>query len=921
MNPSKSASAQPRRHYFWIVSICLVVILGILFHKSFEPNMVVHSNDGPLGSIMSKSSSLPGTYSGYWQDLNWIGGAQPSAMPSISVTLNLLLKPFWFAKLYPMIALLILGLSAWFFFRQLKFAPIACILGGLAAALSSDYFSIACWGVAAQPIAFAMNFLALGAIANDSTRPWIKTILAGLAVGMGVMEGFDNGAIFSLFVAAYVLFDSWNRENGTAATKKLGRGVLRVAVIALFAGFIATQTLYVLINTQIKGVAGIQQQDEQSRKQRWAEATQWSLPKAEVLQIIIPGVFGYRMDTPGGGAYWGTVGKAPYLDQIEEMAATNPQAAQYLKSGGLMWRFSGGGIYAGVLVVVVACWAAFQSLRKKNSAFSLFQRRAIWFWIIAAIISLLLAFGRFAPFYKLFYALPYASTIRNPAKFIHVFNFALLIIFAYGVDGIYRTYMQNAATRISGILPQFKNWLSKAAPFERKFMFGCFIVLGAGLLGWLIYASNASDLEAHIRSIGFDPQINQVSPNTAHEMALFSIRSVGWFILFLILSIISLGLIFSGQFSGSRSKWGAWLLGLIVVIDLGRASLPWIIYWDVTDKYATNPVIETLRNKPWEHRVTMLPALTDDPHYSILGNIYGLEWTQHLFLYNNIQSVDRVQEPRVSVENEAYRRTLIADQQRPKLNELLREWELTNTRYLLGPYKLGGQDFVELLNAQIGQGKPMFRVVQPFDIVPKPGRESVSKASDLTAATNGNGAFAIIEYLNALPRAQLYSKWQVVADNDAALQMLTNSAFNPHETVIVSNPIPAPTAPGQPAGSVQIKDNYEPKRVELDAEVKVPSVLLLNDKYDPDWKLHVDGKPETILRANYIMRGVYLQPGHHTLVFTYEPNFGVFYVSLAAVILGLLLVGFLSFTQPKAEARSEEKGSAQEKVSVQKARK
>ena len=49
------------------------------------------------------------------------------------------------------------------------------------------------------------------------------------------------------------------------------------------------------------------------------------------------------------------------------------------------------------------------------------KRARIW-WLVhqwaGLKFSLLLSFGRHAPFYQLFYALPYASTIRNPGKFL-----------------------------------------------------------------------------------------------------------------------------------------------------------------------------------------------------------------------------------------------------------------------------------------------------------------------------------------------------------------------------------------------------------------------------------------------------------------------------------------------------------------------
>jgi len=66
--------------------------------------------------------------------------------------------------------------------------------------------------------------------------------------------------------------------------------------------------------------------------------------------------------------------------------------------------------------------------------------------------------------------------------------------------------------------------------------------------------------------------------------------------------------------------------------------------------------------------------------------------------------------------------------------------------------------------------------------------------------------------------------------------------------------------------------------------------------FDPNWNVRVDGKPETLLRCNYIMRGVYLPPGAHTIEFRFQPPVGPLYVSLAAVGTGLLLLGFVLVT-------------------------
>ena len=75
-------------------------------------------------------------------------------------------------------------------------------------------------------------------------------------------------------------------------------------------------------------------------------------------------------------------------------------------------------------------------------------------------------------------------------------------------------------------------------------------------------------------------------------------------------------------------------------------------------------------------------------------------------------------------------------------------------------------------------------------------------------------------------------------------------------------------------------------------------MLLLNDKFDPNWHVFVDGKPASLLRCNFIMRGVYLTPGAHTVEFKFSLPLGLLYVSLSAIGVGILLCGFLLFCYP-----------------------
>ncbi len=861
------------------------------------------SNDGPLGAIIQKACAMPSGFHGCWTDLTWIGGEYVTASPGFTGLLVTLLKPLGYAKFSCPIVFFVLGLSAWLCFRRFKLAPMACILGGLAAALDGDFFSTGCWGVVAQPVCFAANYLALAALADLSgRRSWAKVVLAGFAIGLGVMEGFDIGAIFSLFVSLFVVFQSWNVEDGRPAGTKVSLGFVRLGVVALCAGFIAIQTVDSLIKTQIKGVVGTAQ-DEQTKQQRWGEATMWSVPKIEGLGLFVPGLFGYRMDTPGGANYWGAIGQQWIVPELQKQLSSpdenaRAQAASFLGNASV-WRFSGSGIYAGVLVVVIALWAIARSFQSRGSPFSLVQRRAIWFWAAIALVGLLMGFGKYAPFFALFYALPYASTMRNPFKFMHVLHWALIILFAYGLHGIFRAYMQNSVVRAQGVLAQFRAWRAKAPVFDRIWLNLCMAAVAAGGFGLVIYASSRSGLESYL-------QANAVDRALVPSVALFSILAVVWFLVFLVLTVIVLGLIFSGQFSGARANWGAVLLGIILVGDLGRSDWLWVKPWNYPYKYASNSIIDFLREKPYEYRVSVPRLPWSDDKFGLFQGVYGIEWTQQLFLYYNIQCLDVIMEPRETVDNNAFRRVISANNPAT----LGRHWQLTNTRYLFVPAKGG----VDALNQYFDPVQRRFKVVRRFDVVPKPnipdGRQPQEYA-DFTVRENPEGAVAMVDFTGALPRAKLYSNWQVNTNRDTTLSTLAEPSFDPLQTVIVGDPIaaPEPANTNQDAGMVQILPNYEPKRIEMTADVKVSSVLLLNDKYSPNWHVSVDGKTTDLLRCNFLMRGVSLSPGHHDVVFQYMVSDTPLHISLLAVIIGLGLCAFLAVDS--CSARPNERSTAE----------
>ncbi|MBX3733569.1 MAG: hypothetical protein KF791_13355 [Verrucomicrobiae bacterium] len=864
------------------VALVGLVLFG-LWRESLIPSQMAFSNDAPLGLMTAYSEYRWGNFlGGSWVPLVWLGSPALPLQPSFTNLLYLVLGPILFGKFAAPLSLLFLGGAAAVFARACGFSRPVAVLVALAAALNTNFVSHAGWGLGARASTLAFVFLALAALsAAEGRRFWARGLLAGIAVGFAVIEGADVGAIFSLYVAAYALVTGWLTSSEGSKSSRWIPTFGRLALVAVCAGWIASYVLSTLVGTQIQGVA-VLGETPAARQQRWEFITGWSFPKLEVVRIAVPGIMGYRMDTPDGGAYWGNVGQ----------------------DGTPRLRFNGGGEYAGVLVLIVAGWAlARAASRSGRQPFTDRERRLIAFWGVVCLVSLLLAFGRFAPFYRLIYSLPYLSTIRVPMKFLHVMHLGLFVLFAYGLQGLWRLYVAVPSVRRGGLMDQVAGWWRDARGFDRTWS-RALAGLAIGALGVaLVYAASLPALAAHIAHAGFPG-------NEGQGMAGFSVFEVGLFAGFVVLNATLLALVCSGRFSGGRGAMAAVLLGGVLVVDLGRAAVPFIQHYDYQRRYASNPVLEFLARQPWEQRVTaryfpdIRQTLTspDDGTWPAVQN----QWMEQQFPYSTLHTADIWQMPRMPEWDAEYlqkfRPTAPSD-----LGRIGRMWQLANVRYIIA-----ARGMVAELNRLFDPEQQRFKPVLGFDLAPKPGSPTDGRVGldDITAVVNPSGQYAVIENGTALPRARLFSGWEVLPDSDAALRRLADPAFRPESTVVLAE---APVLPGgetlneSPGGAPgeAVITAWAPKRVTLRTMAAQPAVLLLNDRWDSSWQATVDGQVVPILRANFLMRGVAVPAGEHTVEFRYKPDMRMLWVSLTAIGVALGVGVWLVVGLPPGAAGKE----------------
>ncbi|HEY5946053.1 MAG TPA: hypothetical protein VIV40_11210 [Kofleriaceae bacterium] len=67
-------------------------------------------------------------------------------------------------------------------------------------------------------------------------------------------------------------------------------------------------------------------------------------------------------------------------------------------------------------------------------------------------------------------------------------------------------------------------------------------------------------------------------------------------------------------------------------------------------------------------------------------------------------------------------------------------------------------------------------------------------------------------------------------------------------------------------------ERYEPDEIRVSIDAPSDGIVVLNEIMFPGWHVEVDGHAAVPVRANYLLRGVAVGPGHHTITWRFEPR-------------------------------------------------
>ena len=218
------------------------------------------------------------------------------------------------------------------------------------------------------------------------------------------------------------------------------------------------------------------------------------------------------------------------------------------------------------------------------------------------------------------------------------------------------------------------------------------------------------------------------------------------------------------------------------------------------------------------------------------------------------------------------------------IQRVLRHWELSSTRFVLcisGNAAISKHiqllyqhrvrpTYFHALNAVLDPAQKRFCTITTYEFQTNPGPNVVASFKE-----SRDGQIALMEFTGAIPRAKLFADWQQGVSAEQAYKILYSPGFNPHSQILLrQDGLPEPDRPAAtitlPAVKIEL---IETNRVRLAAPaLEHNAILLLNDQFDPDWTLTIDGHTAEILRANNNVRAMYLEPSKsvRTIEFTHH---------------------------------------------------
>lgn len=171
----------------------------------------------------------------------------------------------------------------------------------------------------------------------------------------------------------------------------------------------------------------------------------------------------------------------------------------------------------------------------------------------------------------------------------------------------------------------------------------------------------------------------------------------------------------------------------------------------------------------------------------------------------------------------------------------------------------------------------------------------------------------------AQPAAWFVSQTVGAASPDEAIEFIGQADLSKSAIVELQNGEDTNTSPTSLANVTFDTDSaatinqtlYTPNKVTYESQSAADGFAVFSEIcYEAGWKVTIDGEPANIVRTNYILRGLSIPAGHHTIEFTFAPTSYyagriIAWIASAVVVILIILTIVYAARQQPAEVEVE----------------
>jgi hypothetical protein len=538
----------------WIATIPLLFSLIIFRDAIFSEQTLFHMDWAP-----------------YFPRGNWIGPCQLFVERHAPFSLMYLMKACLPLRFYH-VAFYIVAISGttmalYAYLRDRGLVKGAALLGGIAFGFSGYCVSLVSAGhrgiFEACLSAAVLLFVGARAIRRGN---WYYYGYAALSIALVIGTQPDVFIILLMVVGPLLLVDlirelKLKKDGGV---KKLSLGLLVFAVAMTLFGWRGVEKVFTNFmpgrETLIEKSGSGADTATDVHEQKWIFCTNWSLPPLDCVELAVPLVLGIE-STDRDVPFWGELGR-PFNWEPGQSGFPN---------------YRQNTVYAGGIQLVLAFYAVLLLFRRSEGVER--SDRSLLITATALVVMMfLLALGRYAPFYRLFYALPLVSSIRCPVKFLHAVNLAGAILCAFGGQALMMRFKDKPA--------------SKDAPVWFRAPEGWVIIVVSIVLIGLIVAKavvggGCEFFEQTWSSLGYNTEVQKTLLKRLNDSLVHAVLVFGF-----------IGGVFAAVALKCRgvswSKWVPWACAFAVAVDMTIVNSPYVNTRDLSVHEMKNVIVEDI---------------------------------------------------------------------------------------------------------------------------------------------------------------------------------------------------------------------------------------------------------------------------------------------------------------------------------------